>query len=69
MTVGVQKLSRLQLGDKTRRFAHLAEGFLVCVGGNLLGDGDADVSAVGLACEDVDSGFPCGKKRNKEVKT
>ena len=53
---------------KSRSLTHLAEGLLVGVGGNLFGDGDADVSAVGLAREDVDAGLPCGgKERKREV--
>ena len=53
---------------KSRSLTHLAEGLLVGVGGNLFGDGDADVSAVGLAREDVDAGLPCGgKEREREV--
>ena len=50
---------------KSRSLTHLAEGLLVGVGGNLFGDGDADVSAVGLAREDVDAGLPCGEKERK----
>ena len=51
--------------ERARSLTHLAEGLLVGVGGNLFGDGDADVSAVGLAREDVDAGLPCGGKERE----